>query len=671
MPGHRLARSLMVGFALVQTLVLGTHAARAANLQVVSTSPARNSFAPAGTVVAITFDQPLLHSSITASSFRLLGRASGPTHGTTAFSNGDKTLTLTPSRPYSAGETVIVNLSHDVRAADATPLRSAGFAFQFTVSTQPANRIFDQIDVMSNRISGGQTRIYGALQADLDGDGWIDLATVNEVSADLRVFMNRGDGTGLYHPFLQPPYPIGLEASPNEPGDFDNDGKIDMAISSTDGGGVWIAHGNGDGTFGGTQSVPTGNQPHGIAVLDVDGDGDWDIVDAVEGDDHLALLINDGNGNFGAPTYFDSGCSGEWALNQADMNNDGIFDLVVGCVNDQQAAVLLGNGDGTFTPVAPVAAGGPPWQVAVGDVDGDGNIDAAFGNSTAANGALLRGHGDGTLGAPEIVLMPAHTPASDLGDLDGDGDLDWVLSSFGGGLWRIYVNDGHGNFTLDQDIAAPSNPSCAVLLDFDNDGDLDMALSDEIADVVLLMRNGGSVPSPLCPPAPATCRSAVQVGKGLLQLKDGSPDSKDQLLWKWDKGATTPKADYGDPTATDDYALCLYDAGALVMSVTAPKGGVCGIKPCWSSKPTGFVYKNKNGSPSGAIAITLKQGPTDGTASIVFKGKGSALPMPDLGALAGPVTAQLQRSGGGPCFGATYSAPFISNSATLFKDQPD
>ena len=64
-----------------------------------------------------------------------------------------------------------MNLSHDITAADTTPLRSAGYAFQFTVATAAATRDFTQIDTMSNRIAGAQTRIYGALAADLNDDG--------------------------------------------------------------------------------------------------------------------------------------------------------------------------------------------------------------------------------------------------------------------------------------------------------------------------------------------------------------------------------------------------------------------------------------------------------------------------------------------------------------------
>jgi hypothetical protein len=667
----------LVAVATATALHLGTISARAAEPHVIATSPVRYAFAPVTTAIAITFDQALLPSSVTASSLRVFGRATGTKSGAITFSNADHTVTLTPTRPFSAGETVLVNLSHDILAADSTPLRSAGYAFTFTVATQPASRDFAQIQTFSNR-SNGQTRIYGALGTDFNGDGWIDLGTVNEVSAAVRVFLNTGDGSGMYHtPFVPPPVPVGVEASPNEPADVDNDGKTDAVISSTDGPGIWVLHGHGDGKFDGSQTILTDSEPHGVAVLDVDGDGDLDIVEALAvgptSGGTMALMLNDGSGTFAAPTYFDSSCDGEWGLGSGDMNNDGITDLVVGCVDDQKVSVMLGNGDGTFAVLPSEDAGGQPWQVAIGDVNGDGNLDAALALANSSDGGgLLLGNGDGTFAPVVTYQMPGHTPSSKLGDLDGDGDLDWVLSSFGAGLWRVYLNDGNGNFTLDQDIPADSNPSCSVLIDVDNDGDLDLVLSDEIADTVKIMQNGNG-PSPLCPPAPAVCRTPFVAGKAALLLRDRTPDKGDQLAWKWSKGPVTPLSDYGDPLTSDAYALCLYDAGTLIASADAAAGGVCGTKgkACWAAKPTSLAYKNHATSPSGTLSIGLKQGLIDGKASIAYKAKGVKLAMPDLGALTGPVVVQLQRSGGGPCFGATYSAPFVKSDATIFKDKSD
>src|SRR6185295_8540407 len=101
---------------------------------------------------------------------------------------------------------------------------SAGYAFQFTAAADLGARTFEYRNALSNRTGGPggpQTRIYGAQATDLNHDGFLDLATVNEVSADVRVTLNVGDGTVTYGPFLSP-QGIGDESSPNEQADFDN-----------------------------------------------------------------------------------------------------------------------------------------------------------------------------------------------------------------------------------------------------------------------------------------------------------------------------------------------------------------------------------------------------------------------------------------------------------------
>lgn len=467
--------------------------AGAQELAVVATDPARHSTASAGTAVAIEFDRPVDPATLDAASVRVFGHWSGTASG--SLSALGEVVTFVPDAPFSAGETVFVTLSHDLAALDSSPMRSAGYAYTFNIATAPGDLTFEEIDVLSNRIGGAQTRIYGANASDLDEDGFLDLATVNEVSADVRVFLNRGDGSGLYEPMLTPE-PIGIEASPNQPADFDNDGHTDLCIGASSSNEVWVLLGNGDGTFGSSQSIAVGSQPHGVVALDVDGDGDWDIVNANNGTNNLSLMLNDGNGVFSAPSFFDAGVNGEYGVAVGDMDSDGVLDLVVGARDGQRIVTLLGNGNGTFdTTVPSQSSGGSTWVVALGDLDGDGDLDASTANSVSNHGAILKGNGDGTFGPPTLMNTNNHTVSSDLGDLDGDGDADWVLSSFGGGFWRVYTNDGSGNFAFHQQIDAPNNPSCAVLYDSDNDGDLDMALTDEIADVVILMRNMGPVTS--------------------------------------------------------------------------------------------------------------------------------------------------------------------------------
>ena len=661
-----------LGFIVSVFVLVAPRIGSATPLNVASMNPARLAAAPKNTTVTITFDRAVSPASVTPASFRVFGKQSGVAAGAFSFSNANQSVTLTPSRPFVAGEVVIVNLSHAITAADSSPLRSAGFAYQFRIQTQPSSRTFTQIQQMSNRTNPSvHTQIYGAMAADLNGDGYVDLATVNEDSADLRNFLNLADGTGQYGAFLHPPFSIGVESSPNESGDYDGDGKVDIAISATTSESVWIVRGNGDGTWASEQHVSVGMEPHGIAVLDVDGDGDWDVVNANHGSNNLSLMINTG-GTLGAPSFFDSGEDGEYALTSGDMNNDGIFDLIVGAQEGQRIIVLLGNGDGTFTPQTSQDAGGLAWKLTVGDVNGDGNLDVATANGDSGNAAILLGNGDGTLQAPIVLPTAPHVVGSALGDLDGDGDLDWVVSSYGGGLWHVFVNDGTGHFTADPDIPAVSNPSCAILLDVDNDGDLDLALTDEIADVVKIMQNDTGQPSP-CPAAPDTCRTPQVSGKAFLELVDVTPIDGDKLIWRWAKGKATLKAEFGNPVTTDTYALCIYDNGTLISSTTVAAGGTCGSHGCWTDKPKGFTYRNRTLTPAGIGSLQLKEGLVDGKASIKLQGKGANLDprMPNVGALTGPIDVQLRKSSGGVCWGARYSPPFVKDENGTLKAKAD
>jgi hypothetical protein len=636
-----------------------------AQLTVTTLSPGRNATASATTAVSVTLDKPVSPASVTSASFRVFGRNSGLASGPFTFSNADQTVTLTPSAPFAAGEVVTVNLAESLTAADTTTLRTEGYAWQFSVATVPASRSFTEIDEFGNRGVTPQTRIYGAMASDLDNDGWTDLMTVNEVSADIRVFLSLADGSGLYGPFLTP-QAIGIESSPNEPADFDNDGNVDAAISAALSDTVSIALGNGNGMFAITQ-INVGDESHGVVVLDVDGDGDSDVVNANHGTNNLSLLLNNGMGVFGSPTFFDGGVNGEYGLAAGDMDNDGIMDLVVAGNEGEEVRTLLGNGNGTFTPAAAQSAGGPPWVIVLGDLNDDGNLDAVTANSFDGTGGILLGNGDGTFALPTLVSAGAHTPSADLGDLDGDGDLDLVLSVFGGGYWRVYTNNGMGTLAFDQQIDATSNPSCSILLDIDNDGDLDMALTDEIADTVKLMQNDdGPAPPTTCPVAPSgTCRQPFLGGKAFLLLKDKSPDSSDRLIWKWLVGSQTTKGEFGSPLGSESYRLCVYDAGALTLELSANAGAAF-----WKDTTPGYLFKNPGTTLDGTQSILLKSG-ADRKAKVIVKGKGDNLAMPALDLLTGPLAVQLHQSSGMVCWGATYSPPFLRQDTAILKDRAD
>ncbi len=527
----------------VLVVSFGCCAARA-QLSVIGTSPAPNSLgAPLRGSIVIDFDRPVDRSTVTARNLWAAGRWSGPIAATVTYSNADARITLTPTGTCSAGEQVMVVLSRNLRGADGSAIRSAGYTWQFWTQARPASRVFTEVMTLTTRTTPvNPSRAYGGIPADLDADGWIDMTIMNEDTADLRIFMNQAAGTGTFDAFMTPTVAVGQQASPAEPADFNHDGNIDICVANIAANSVSIVLGNGDGTFAPQQQIPVGSSPRGIAVLDVDGDGDLDIVNTNTSSGNLSLLLNNGNGVFGAPTFFDGGGSGEWGLFAADMNNDKIMDLVVGSQGSQTISVLRGNGNGTFTQISSRASGGRVWMLACGDVNGDGAIDVVSANSGSNNGSLLLGNGTGSLGPATIRAVDPFPIANDLADLDGDGDLDWILASFSGDF-TILRNDA-GVMNFDQELDAPQAGSCTLPFDIDNDGDLDLALIDELADIARVMKNNGRRP-------PGDLNGDCAVNEADLGL----------MLAAWQIGAGGDVDDDGDTDESDLGAL-LSDWGA-------------------------------------------------------------------------------------------------------------
>ncbi|HET7746092.1 MAG TPA: VCBS repeat-containing protein [Vicinamibacteria bacterium] len=452
--------------------------------------PPRTVSAARDGALVLRFDRPLRRDSLLPDrTLHVFGRWSGTARGRVELSDGDRVATFLPARPFSAGEQVMVLLGGGVAAADGTVLRPAGYSAQFWVSTRAGAPDLAEAQRLNTRPAGlPLAQAYGGVASDLDADGHLDLAIVNETAGDLSVFLNRGNGTFAE---VGARAPLGRRASPSEAADFDRDGRVDIAVANINDGTVSILLGRGDGTFA-AQVVAVGATPRGLAVLDVDGDADADVATANYGADDLAVLVNDGRGRFAVGFRAESGARGEWGLGAADLDEDGILDLAVGAQDGQRIIAMRNHGDGRFSPLGGQAAGGGVWMLATGDVDGDRHEDVAAVNGRSNNGAVLRGDGRGGFAVPQVFALDPFVLASDLGDLDGDGDLDWVTSSFSGD-WRLFENVG-GAFRVGREIAPRQAASCALMFDADGDGDLDLALIDELSDDVIVLHNRGATP---------------------------------------------------------------------------------------------------------------------------------------------------------------------------------
>ncbi len=220
---------------------------------------------------------------------------------------------------------------------------------------------------------------------DFNGDGIGDVAVTNINSGDVSVLL--GDGTGRLIPAAGSPVGVGFILHSIAVGDFNGDGKQDLAIAA--GGwvdGVSVLLGNGAGQFVETAGSPVktgGENPAGVAVGDLNGDGRQDLVVSNADTSDLSVLLGSGNGAFtpasGSPFAAARALAG--GISVADFNADGKQDVAVG-----GWGVLLGNGAGGLSTAS--GAPFPTGAFAAGDLNGDDKPDVAVANHDAANVAV-------------------------------------------------------------------------------------------------------------------------------------------------------------------------------------------------------------------------------------------------------------------------------------------
>lgn len=161
------------------------------------------------------------------------------------------------------------------------------------------------------------------------------------------------------------------------------------------------------------------------------------------------------------------------------------------------------------------------------------------------------------------------------------------------------------------------------------------------------------------PIAATGCRTAA---KSLLLLREDNGVAE-KLVWKWVKGAATTPSELGDPSATADYALCVY-AGTSSLLLEAEVGA----GPGWAALGSrGFKYFDSSATQQGIYKVLLRSGAA-GQAKVLVKGKGANLPDPNLGAVQAPVIAQVVNSSTAACFETTYSSgDVLRNDPDMFK----
>ena len=341
--------------------------------------------------------------------------------------------------------------------------------------------------VTGSNISSETDNTRTIVLGDVDGDGDLDLLAGNSNQTN-RLYLNRRTSV----PFnvvtasklttdTGDTYSIAL-------GDVDGDGDLDLVAGNyLDTNRLYLNNGTAD-PFGGVAGANISTDAHRtycLVLADVDGDGDLDLL-AGNYLDTNRLYLNNGtttpfSGLFGSDISIDT--DGTYSIALGDVDGDGDLDMLAGNYGDTNRLYL---NNGTATPFSGVTGSDistdvhDTWSVALGDVDGDGDLDMLAGNYGQTN-RMYKNNGTadpfGTVVGSDVHSSTLNTTSVAVADVDGDGHLDLVTGNYQQ-TNRLYLNNGSSiPFFLvsSREISSDTHQTASIALkDVDGDGDLDM-----------------------------------------------------------------------------------------------------------------------------------------------------------------------------------------------------
>lgn len=329
------------------------------------------------------------------------------------------------------------------------------------------------------------------VKGDFNRDGIMDLAVANVDSSD--VWMLLGDGKGGFRVASRTNVgsrPVSLVA-----GYFNQDANLDLAVANFGSRSVSILLGDGAGGFTVRPEfvLPSGASfPNSIVEGDFNNDGKLDVATANVATNNVSVLLGDGAGGFSSAINvpLPTGASSPWFINKGAFRGPAV-DLVVANSGSNNISLLLGDGRGGFSPGANFVVGNAPRSVAVDDFNRDGKLDLAVANFGSNTVSVLFGNGLGGFSGRTDYAVGGGPDHVSLGDFDGDGRIDLAVANFNSDTVSILLADQQtpGRFRPAVNFFAGLGLTSIAVADVNGDGKPDLALTNSGSNNISVLIN--------------------------------------------------------------------------------------------------------------------------------------------------------------------------------------
>jgi len=447
---------------------------------------------------------------------------------------------------------------------------------------------------------GVGTNPTSVVLGEFNGDGKADLAVANGGSNNVSILLSNGDGS--FQTAVN--YAVGANPDSVAVGDFNGDGKADLAVANYGSDNVSILLGNGDGTFQAAVNYPAGSYPTSVAVADFNRDGILDLAVADSHSNNVSILQGNGNGTFQVAVSYGVG-SAPSSVVAGDFNGDGKPDLAVANSGADSVSILLGNGNGTFQIAINYGTGSYPVSIAVGDFNGDGKQDLVVANSYSDNVSILLGNGNGTFAGAVYYITGSYPGSIAVGDFNGDAKPDLAVANRSNSI-SILMGNGDGTFPAAVSFGVGFTPYSVAAEDFNGDDKRDLAVAAYSSNKAsILLGNGDGTFQTQVTYGVGSAPSSVAVGdfngdgKPDIAAANSGSDTVSILLGNGD-GTFQASVSYGVGSGPDSVAVGDFNGDGKADLAIANYG----------SDNVSILLGNGNGTFDPAVSYNVGYGPS-------------------------------------------------------------